>query len=346
MVRIENSPNIPGVLLLPLLWDLSRLGVAVDEVLDCPTGRVDLGRLTRGEIVDLGRADFLHANRVGTLKLEEAACRMPTRNSQRIKTLRLMLNLVVGADNLADACGKIADFNAILEDRGYPIRMVTLNGATNFIVGSAPSEAHPTLAIAFAHIVFYVNLFSWLTGSPLDLFYIGVPDLPAADEPSSQLPYHVPIFRREPETFLAFAADNLARKVVRTQGDVKAFLENVAFDPLFYSRISMPISGRVRSILREKVATNIRIPDGPGMARELRVSVSTLSRQLKAENTSFLRLKSECQRDAAKLFLRQGRLDMEQIAMRLGFFNVRSFRRAFLGWTGTLPSDFRRDLKR
>ena len=82
-------------------------------------------------------------------------------------------------------------------------------------------------------------------------------------------------------------------------------------------------------------------PDSILAADLLGISVSTLSRRLRRENTTFLKLKSECQHDIARQLLRHDTLTMAEIAARLGFVDARSFRRAFHDWTGVLPSAFR-----
>jgi AraC-like DNA-binding protein len=101
------------------------------------------------------------------------------------------------------------------------------------------------------------------------------------------------------------------------------------------------MTGQIRAMLMERAQRGEPVPDSLLAADALGISVSTLSRRLRRENTTYLKLKSECQRDIAKQLLRRDSLTMAQIAARLGFVDARSFRRAFAGWTGVLPSAFR-----
>jgi AraC-like DNA-binding protein len=143
------------------------------------------------------------------------------------------------------------------------------------------------------------------------------------------------------ENFLAFDAADLARKVVRTAADLAGMIDYIAYDPLFCFRLGSAMAGQVRTMLSERAERGEPVPDSLLAADVLGISVSTLSRRLRQENTSYLKLKSECRRDIAKQLLRREGLTMAEIAARLGFVDARSFRRAFTGWTGVLPSAFR-----
>ncbi|WP_380872126.1 hypothetical protein ACFB49_30740 [Sphingomonas sp. DBB INV C78] len=118
-------------------------------------------------------------------------------------------------------------------------------------------------------------------------------------------------------------------------------VDRIAYDPLLYMQSFEPMSNKIRHIIGEFIQGGGNFPDSFNVAQHLGISPSTLSRRLRQENTSFQDLKSSCQEAAAKRFLRQGDLSMHEISQRLGFWDVRSFRRAFQNWTGVLPSTFR-----
>ena len=77
------------------------------------------------------------------------------------------------------------------------------------------------------------------------------------------------------------------------------------------------------------------------VAKELAVSVRTLQRQLKAEDTSFQRILNDTRERLALHYLRQGYLSSAQIAFLLAYDDVRSFNRAFRSWTGLSPKQAR-----
>ena len=77
------------------------------------------------------------------------------------------------------------------------------------------------------------------------------------------------------------------------------------------------------------------------LAALLHVSPRTLHRQLKEEGASLQALKDEVRRERAmELLLRTGR-PIKQVAEAAGFLNEKSFIRAFKGWTGKAPGEFR-----
>jgi AraC-like DNA-binding protein len=78
------------------------------------------------------------------------------------------------------------------------------------------------------------------------------------------------------------------------------------------------------------------------LAALLHVSPRTLHRQLKEEGAALQTLKDEVrQARALELLLRTAR-PIKQVAQAAGFQNEKSFMRAFKGWTGVSPAEFRK----
>jgi AraC-like DNA-binding protein len=81
------------------------------------------------------------------------------------------------------------------------------------------------------------------------------------------------------------------------------------------------------------------------LAGLLNVSPRTLHRQLKEEGATLQALKDEVRHSkAAELLLRSPR-PIKQVAEAAGFQNEKSFIRAFKGWTGQTPTEFRRSAR-
>jgi len=78
------------------------------------------------------------------------------------------------------------------------------------------------------------------------------------------------------------------------------------------------------------------------LAALLNVSPRTLHRQLKEEGASLQALKDEVRRARALELLLRTRRPIKQVAEAAGFQNEKSFMRAFRGWTGQSPAEFRR----
>jgi AraC-like DNA-binding protein len=79
-----------------------------------------------------------------------------------------------------------------------------------------------------------------------------------------------------------------------------------------------------------------------GLAKLLHLSPRTLHRQLRQEGATLQDLKDSVRRERAiELLLRTTR-PVKQVAEAAGFQNEKSFMRAFKGWTGSSPAEFRR----
>lgn len=89
---------------------------------------------------------------------------------------------------------------------------------------------------------------------------------------------------------------------------------------------------------------NTSEPPLPGLgevASGLHVSIRTLNRHLKAENSSFRQLKSQALASRAKLYLRESGLSVEAIGETLGYQDTANFRRAFRKSEGCSPMEYR-----
>lgn len=96
--------------------------------------------------------------------------------------------------------------------------------------------------------------------------------------------------------------------------------------------------GEVRQILMN----NLMRPKGfEDVAQNLNMSVRTLRRKLREENSSFRQLVDELRRDVAVRYLRDTNLTVEDIAEALGFSDAANFRQAFRRWTNAAPREFK-----
>lgn len=78
------------------------------------------------------------------------------------------------------------------------------------------------------------------------------------------------------------------------------------------------------------------------LAALLHVSPRTLHRQLKEEGATLQGLKDEVRRARAEELLHRTDRPIKQVAEAAGFRNEKSFIRAFKGWTGLSPAEFRK----
>jgi AraC-like DNA-binding protein len=77
------------------------------------------------------------------------------------------------------------------------------------------------------------------------------------------------------------------------------------------------------------------------VARELHMSSRTLQRRLQESDSSFQRVLDEARRLMARYYLSNSLLELSEAAYLLGYEDANSFTRAFRGWEGVPPSDWR-----
>jgi AraC-like DNA-binding protein len=96
---------------------------------------------------------------------------------------------------------------------------------------------------------------------------------------------------------------------------------------------------RVRQML---VARAHETHNAHDLAALLNTSPRTLHRQLKEEGASLQGLKDEVRQQSATELLLRSRKPIKQVAEAAGFQNEKSFIRAFKGWTGQSPGEWRK----
>jgi AraC-like DNA-binding protein len=100
---------------------------------------------------------------------------------------------------------------------------------------------------------------------------------------------------------------------------------------------------RVRQALATQAQKN---HSAEALAALLHVSPRTLYRQLKEEGATLQGLKDEVREAHAIELLHRTERPIKQVAQAAGFQNEKSFIRAFRGWTGTSPAEFRKQSAR
>lgn len=108
-----------------------------------------------------------------------------------------------------------------------------------------------------------------------------------------------------------------------------------------YSDPATPTRGlveEVRSILETSAGT---MPEFSEVSRVMRMSQRALRRSLAQMGTSYREIAEQVRKAQAVEWTRTTSLTQSEIAVRLGFSDVHSFRRAFKRWTGKTPGEYR-----
>ena len=137
---------------------------------------------------------------------------------------------------------------------------------------------------------------------------------------------------------LQFDAGYLALPVRRDEAALQRMLERALLLTVRPYRRDRLLVEKVRQTLAQYPEQTRRAED---LADRLNLSVRTLHRQLKDEGSSLQQLKDAVRRDLAMDLLNRSQRPLKQIASAVGFKSEKSFIRAFKGWTGKTPDEYR-----
>jgi AraC-like DNA-binding protein len=137
---------------------------------------------------------------------------------------------------------------------------------------------------------------------------------------------------------LSFRSEFLDRPVVRDETALRALLQHSLPLVVRPYRPAQLLVQRLRELLTSSPG---RMLSAEALASALHVSVRTLYRQLGLEGTTLQALKDEVRHTRAEELLSRTSKPIKQIALVLGFSSEKTFARAFLRWSGVLPSVFR-----
>lgn len=105
--------------------------------------------------------------------------------------------------------------------------------------------------------------------------------------------------------------------------------------------IAPPLILQVSDLLRQRLEL---LSEGiEPLADILKMNPRTLQRQLRAHGHSYSAILARTRHELACEMLRDGSLDIDSIAFKLGFSERRSFTQAFRKWQGLTPSGYRRE---
>ncbi|GAA0336371.1 AraC family transcriptional regulator [Sphingomonas oligophenolica] len=139
------------------------------------------------------------------------------------------------------------------------------------------------------------------------------------------------------EDGVVYSARDLACPIVAS--DASAYQSAIAFIDAHFTRHRPPLHAEARGLvmrfLGSGLCTNERV------ASELNLHARTMHRRLKAEGTSFQRIKDEVRADIMLYYLQQTGLAFAEISERLGFAEQSVMTRSCHKWFAVSPTDLR-----
>lgn len=138
---------------------------------------------------------------------------------------------------------------------------------------------------------------------------------------------------------LIFRSSDLDRPFVTQNDELLKIIGTQLDSELKVRNKSNGISEQVKESLRQSLAG--KRPTLQDVAQELGLGTRTLQRRLTDAGLTFQRLVEETRRELACHYLKQRAVELNEAAFLLGFEDANSFFRAFQGWEGTSPGEWR-----
>ncbi|MAT93361.1 MAG: hypothetical protein CME59_12240 [Halioglobus sp.] len=185
----------------------------------------------------------------------------------------------------------------------------------------------------------FASLLNWLVQRDDTIRHVSInePDCAQVNAEKIQRVLGVALECDAPVTALYIDSACLQAPVLQSTVSLRAFLQ----DPLLHLAQQMlrpqPLGETIRSLFERQR----RVLSMPELTAALNQSASTLYRRLREEGGSYQQLKNEFRCTYARRLLQNRQATVGDIAELLGFRETGSFIRAFRGWTGLTPSEFR-----
>jgi AraC-like DNA-binding protein len=179
----------------------------------------------------------------------------------------------------------------------------------------------------------------WAIDSRLSLLEVGFPFARPPHGDVYPLLFPGPVLFGAARACFTFDARYLDLPQVRDAAAMDAMLKRALPLTVLQYRRDRLLAQRVRRLLAEDLTA---APVAGEVARRAGVSVRSLHRHLRQEGASLQGLKDEARRARAEELLGRGGAPVKEVARRVGFRSEKSFARAFKGWTGQSPQDWRR----
>lgn len=256
------------------------------------------------------------------------------------KEVELMCRCALSAATLGEAMALVCDFAGMLYPRVGDPSVVEDNGTAKFILDSLRGERSIASNLSDITGLFaFKQLFQWLVGGVLQPLRVSIGPASREDVLPFLRLFNTSVLTGGDAYFLEYEQKDLERVVVVTPGEFQAFFE--VFPCGIFEPTKADIVQQVAALIGAAVHQALPIPSLVQIATTVDLPTSTLRRQLAEQQTSFREIRDQCLMEAAFDYLAQTSLSVGQLAPRLGFQSTKTFRQAFVRWTGVSPSEWR-----
>ena len=322
------------------------LGLIVDVLADlgCPLEALLIDSGIRGvaaSVEALSLPQKCHLYRTAVARLEAIVCRTDGITPHGFEGFKMLIYCVIHAPDLRTVLQRIIYFYSMLQGNRGQHFLLEQDEMAFYEMNTERRMQHPgaflidQIGLASLHC-----LSSWLIGGALPVTAVKLA-CPREYGDFSERLFKKPITYNAAVYGISFSRAWLDAPVIRTYGELEDSLPLFPYDLMLTQVFSETFSDRLRLLITSRLRKDQSVPAAEEIARLYNMSISTLRRRCREGGESYKEIRERCLLELACEWLRSSQLDVEDVALKLGFGDGRSFRRAFKRWTGVSPSEYR-----
>lgn len=187
------------------------------------------------------------------------------------------------------------------------------------------------------------RMMGWMIGQAIPLHQVQHKSATSAIRDDYRFIYYgAPVLFNQDRNCLTFKRSFLDMPITQTEQGINSYLNRSPLDFFFPLTLYGETTLLIRQVILSHLTEHQTLPTWSLLAESLQCSARTLQRQLKDEGSNYHDLKIQVRRDLAIQHLSRAELSIERIAEKIGYTETSVFVRAFKGWTGITPLQFRK----
>lgn len=303
-------------------------------------------QLKAGTRLTLGEFGALH--RIAIHELQDEFLALPCSGDVQLGTFKLMCQSMLSADTIGSAMQRGIAFHGILRGSNIGPVLRTCGGTVG--IGFDKLDVHEGISEgticspqeAIFGLLIWHGFLSWLSGYKFRLKRV---DLAS---PKQELPaglsdlFAAPINFDAAHSQLVIDQPCLDFPVLQSETSLSHLLRNYPESLLSPRAAETKLTQRILALLESR--TSELMPGVEEIAFAMNVSVSSLHRPLRLEQTSVQELKDQYRRSLVTRLLADRSLSLTEVALTTGFAEPSTFFRSFRRWTGMTPNEFRNQI--
>ncbi|MCB0015802.1 MAG: AraC family transcriptional regulator ligand-binding domain-containing protein, partial [Anaerolineales bacterium] len=337
---------IPTISLQAILADAIDMGVDVKSIFRSLGLPFSPRELQQGKPPKIRADQFSKLYQRLNYRLITQTDQLQGRRNTTEAEFTLLCHCVITAETLAEVLERTLAYYNLLHERypGSNTALLIEGDEATFILEYGWEEPDRTqVSIEARTLYLFYFFFSWLLGQPIKLISLQQRCPQDMAEAAVEARFDCTVRHLAPYNGFSFAVACLKRPNVRSATELRTFLKYYPGMMIeSHSVEEAPLKAQVRQLMMNGFLTQHYFPSLGELAILFSMAPSTLSRDLRRENSGYASVKKDCQIEIAKGYLDNSQLSIDDISALMGFHDTNSFRRAFRQWTGTPPSQYRK----